>query len=85
MPSRNTKENLTELQTTAVEAYRQRLAEIVPEVEILDAFATQHIVEVILNDSIRDFATAQQITKLWFEVEDLFNVRLMPYAVPHEN
>ena len=85
MPSRNTKENLTELQTTAVEAYRQRLAEIVPEVEILDAFATQHIVEVILNDSIRDFATAQQITKLWFEVEDLFNVRLMPYVVPHEN
>jgi cobalamin biosynthesis Co2+ chelatase CbiK len=85
MSLKNTKKNLTGLQAIAVEAYRQRLAEIVPEVEILDAFATQHIVEVILNDSIRDFATAQQITKLWFEVEDLFNVRLMPYVIPHEN
>ena len=85
MPPRNTKENLTGLQATAVEAFRRRLAKNLPEVKILDAFATQHIVEVILNDSIRDFATAQQIMKLSFEVEDLFNVRLMPYAVPHEN
>ena len=86
MPSRNTKENLTELQTTAVEAYRQRLVEIVPEVEILDAFATDGIIEVKLNDaSARNRATGKYVVKLSVEVEDLFNVTLLPYVVPHEN
>ncbi len=86
MPSRNTKENLTELEATAVEVYRQRLAETVPEVEILDAFATDGIIEVKLNDvSARNRATGKYVVKLSVEVEDLFNVTLLPYVVPHEN
>lgn len=86
MPSENTKKNLTELQATAVEAYRQRLSETMPEVEILDAFATDGIIEVRLNDaSARNFATGKRVVKLSVEVEDQFNVTLLPYVVPHEN
>ncbi len=87
MSLKNTKENLTELQATAVEAYRQRLAETVPEVEILlDAFATDGIIEVKLNDaSARNRATGKYVVKLSVEVEDLFNVTLLPYVVPHES
>ena len=60
MPSENTEKNLTQIQATAVEAYRQRLAETVPEVEILDAFATDGIIEVKLNDaSARNSATGK--------------------------
>ena len=86
MPSENTEKNLTELQATTVEAYRQRLAETVPEVEILDAFATDGIIEVKLNDaSARKRATGKRVVKLSVEVEDQFNVTLLPYVVPHEN
>ena len=86
MSLKNTKKNLTELQATAVEAYRQRLAEIVPEVEILDAFATDGIIEVKLNDaSARNRVTGKHVVKLSVEVEDQFNVTLLPYVVPHEN
>ncbi len=82
----NTEKNLTELQANAVEAYRQRLAETVPEVEILDAFATDGIIEVKLNDaSARKSATGKRVVKLSIEVEDQFNVTLLPYVVPHEN
>ncbi len=49
MSPKNRKKNLTELQAAAVEAYRQRLAETVPEVEILNAFATDGIIEVKLK------------------------------------
>jgi hypothetical protein len=86
MSLKNTKKNLTGLQAIAVEAYRQRLAEIVPEVEILDAFATDGIIEVKLNDaSARNRATGKYVVKLSVEVEDLFNVTLLPYVVPHES
>ncbi len=86
MSLKNMKENLTELQTPAVEAYRQRLAETVPAVEILDAFATDRIIEVKLNDaSARNPATGKRVVKLSAEVEDQFNVTLLPYIVPHEN
>ena len=86
MSFKNTKENLTELQATAVEAYRQRLAEAVPEVEILDAFATDGIIEVKLNDaSARKSTTGKRVVRLSVEVEDQFNVTLLPYVVPHEN
>ena len=84
MLPKNTKKNFTELQATAVEAYR--LAETVPEVEILDAFATAGIIEVKLNDaSARKRATGKHVVKLSVEVEDQFNVTLLPYVVPHEN
>ena len=83
---KNAEKNLTELQVTAVEAYRQRLAETVPEVEILDAFATAGIIEVKLNDaSARKRTTGKRVVKLSVEVEDQFNVTLLPYVVPHEN
>ena len=86
MLSKNAKENLTKLQATAVEAYRQRLSETVPEVEILDAFATEGIIEVKLNDaSARKATTGKRVVKLSVEVEDQFNVTLLPYVVPHEN
>jgi hypothetical protein len=86
MPPKSMRENLTDLQITAVEAYRQRLAETVPEVEILDAFATDGIIEVKLNDaSARNRATGKYVVKLSLEVEDPFNVTLLPYVVPHEN
>lgn len=83
---KNREKNLTELQATAVEAYRQRLAEIAPEVEILDAFATDGIIEVKLNDaSARKRATGKHVVKLSVEVEDQFDVTLLPYVVPHES
>ena len=86
MFSKNAKKNLTELQAIAVEVYRQRLAETVPEVEILDAFATEGIIEVKLNDaSARKRSTGKHVVKLSVEVEDQFNVTLLPYVVPHEN
>lgn len=86
MSLKNTKKNLTKLQATAVEVYRQRLAKVVPEVEILDAFATDGIIEVKLNDaSARKRATGKHVVKLSVEVEDQFNVTLLPYVVPHEN
>ena len=86
MSPKNTRENLTELQATAVEAYRQRLAETVLEVKILDAFATDGIIEVKLNDaSARKRATGKHVVKLSVKVEDQFNVTLLPYVVPHEN
>ena len=86
MYPKNAKEDLTELQADAVEAYRQRLAENLPDVEILDAFATDGIIEVKLNDaSARNFATGKRVVKLSIEVEDRFNVTLLPYVVPHEN
>lgn len=86
MSLKNMKENLTELQATAVEVYRQRLAETVPEVEILDAFVTDGIIEIKLNDaSARNSVTGKRVVKLSVEVEDQFNVTLLPYVVPHEN
>lgn len=86
MSLKNTKTDLTKLQAGAVEAFRRRLAEHLPEVKILGASAIQHIIKVQLNkDPKRDFATLQQIMKLSFEVEDMFNVILMPYDRPHDD
>ena len=60
MSLKNRKKRLTGIQATAVEVYRQRLDETVPEVEILDAFATDGIIEVKLNDaSARKRATGE--------------------------
>ena len=82
----NTNENLTELQAAVVKAYRQQLAKNLPDVEILDVFATDGIIEVKLNDaSIRDYSTLRCVTELAIEVEDRFNVTLLPCTVPMEN
>lgn len=86
MSLKNRRKNLTGLQATAVETFRQRLAKDLPEVKILDAFAIQHIIQVQLNnDPARDFATLQQIMEHSFQVEDMFNVKLMPYPASDEN
>jgi hypothetical protein len=83
MQDKNTKMNLAELQVTVVEAYRQQLAAHLPDVEILDVFATNGIIEVKLNDAaIRDLATSHRVVKLAIEVEDKFNVTLLPCMVP---
>jgi hypothetical protein len=78
--------NLTELQATVVEVYHQRLSETLPDVEILDAYATDGIIHVRLNDaSMKDYSTLSGIAKLSIEVGDQFNVPLLPHTVPHEN
>ena len=85
MQHKNTKENLTELQSAVVEAYRQQLAANLPEAEILDVLATDSIIEVRLNDVImRDYSTLNRTTELAIKVEEQFNVTLLPYVVPHE-
>ena len=85
MQHKDTKENLTELQSAVVEAYRQQLAANLPDVEILDVFAADGIIEVRLNDVImRDYATLNLTTELAIKVEEQFNVILLPYVVPHE-
>jgi hypothetical protein len=82
MQNKNTKKALTELQATVVETYRQRLAETLPAVEILDIFATDGIVQVRLNDaSMRDYSTMHHVTGLAIEVEEQFNVTLLPCTV----
>jgi hypothetical protein len=82
MPHTNTKESITELQATVVETYRQRLAETLPAVEILDIFATDGIVQVRLNDaSMQDYSTMHRVTGLAIEVEEQFNVTLLPCTV----
>ena len=86
MEHKNAKENLTEFQAAVVETYRQRLAETLPEAKILDAFATDGIIEVRLNDaSIRDYSSLSRVAELSIEVGDKFNVTLLPHNVPHEN
>jgi hypothetical protein len=81
----NTKNNLTELQSSAVEAYRKQLAENFPDIEILDVFVTDGIVEVRLNYAvIQDYQTLNRTTQLAIEVEEQFGVTLLPYIVPHE-
>ena len=86
MALKSTKENLTKLQAAVVEAYRQQLATHLPEVEILDVLATDGIIEVKLNDaSIRDYSALRYVTELAIEVEDRFNVTLLPCTVPMEN
>ena len=85
MQHKDTKENLTELQSAVVEAYRQQLAANLSDVEILDVFAADGIIEVRLNDVImRDYATLNLTTELAIKVEEQFNVILLPYVVPHE-
>ena len=85
MQHKNTKENLTELQSAVVEAYRQQLAANLPEIEILDVFATDGIIEVRLNDVVmRDYSTLNRTTEIAIKVEEQFNVTLLPYVVPHE-
>lgn len=85
MQHKNTGENLTELQSAVVEAYRQQLAANLPEAEILDVLATDSIIEVRLNDVImRDYATLNRTAELAIKVEEQFNVILLPYVVPHE-
>jgi cobalamin biosynthesis Co2+ chelatase CbiK len=80
------KEDLTELQSTVVEAYCQKLAESLPDVEILDAFATNGIVQVKLSDaSMQDYSTVSRVVELSIEISDRFNVSLLPHNVPHEN
>ena len=86
MPHKNMKEPLTESQAAVVEAYRRKLAKKLPEVEILDAFATDGIIEVRLNDaSMRDYSTLSCVAELSIEVGDKFNVTLLPHNIPHEN
>ena len=86
MQHKNTKENLTEFQSAVVEAYRQQLVKHLPGVEILDAFATDGIIQVRLNDAaMRDFATGKRVVRLAIKVEDKFNVTLLPHVIPHEN
>jgi len=81
----NNKNNLTELQHSAVETYRGQLAENFPDIEILDVFVTDGIVEVRLNYAvIRDYQTLNRTTQLAIEVEEQFGVTLLPYIVPHE-
>jgi len=81
----NTKNNLTELQSSAVEAYREQLAENFSDIEILDVFVTDGIVEVRLNYAvIRDYQTLNRTTQLAIELEEQFGVTLLPYIVPHE-
>jgi hypothetical protein len=81
----NTKNNLTELQSSAVEAYREQLAENFPDIEILGVFVTDGIVEVRLNYAvIQDYQTLNRTTQLAIEVEEQFGVTLLPYIVPHE-
>ena len=75
--------NLTELPAAVVEVYRQQLAAHLPDVEILDVFATNGIIEVKLNDAaIRDLATSHRVVKLAIKVEDKFNMTLLPCMVP---
>ena len=82
----NTKGHLTELQSTVVEAYCRRLAENLPEVKILDVFASDGVIEVRLNDVVmQDYSTLNRTTELAIDVEDRFNVTLLPYVTPHEN
>ena len=86
MPHKNTKEDLTESQAAVVEAYRRKLAKKLPDVEILDAFATDGIIEVKLNDaSMRDYSTVSCVVNPAIEVGDQFNVTLLPHNIPHEN
>jgi hypothetical protein len=83
MPNR---EYLTELQSTVIETYRQKLAENLPDVEILDVCASDGIVEVRLNDVvIRDYSTLNRTTELAVDIEEQFNVTLLPYVTRHEN
>lgn len=83
--NKNTKEKLTKLQAVVVEAYRQQLAANLPEIEILDAFVTDGVIEVQLNDVVmKDDSTLNRTTELAIEVEDQFKVTLLPYVVPHE-
>jgi hypothetical protein len=52
----------------------------------LDAFATNGIIHARLNDaSIRDYSTLSRVADLSVEVEDQFNVTLLPHTVLHEN
>ncbi|MBM3240874.1 hypothetical protein FJZ31_31715 [Candidatus Poribacteria bacterium] len=86
MQYKNTKKNLTEFQSAVVEVYRQQLAKYLPGVDILDAFATDGIIQVRLNDAaMRDFATGKRVVRLAIKVEDQFNVTLLPHVIPHEN
>ncbi len=58
MSEEKTKMNLTGFQKTVVEAYRQQLANHLPDVEILDAYATDGIIQVKVSDnSMRDYST----------------------------
>ena len=85
MQLNNANKNLTELQSSAVEAYREQLAENFRNIEILDAFVTDGIVEVRLNyEAVRDYQTLSRTTQLAIEVEEQFGVTLLPYIVPHE-
>jgi cobalamin biosynthesis Co2+ chelatase CbiK len=86
MQRKNTKKKLTKFQSAVVEAYRQQLAKHLPDVEILDAFTTDGIIQVRLNDaSMRDYFTMNRVIKLSIKVEDQFNVTLLPHVIPHEN
>ena len=86
MHEQKTRANLTALQSAVVEAYRQQLAKNLPGVEILNAFATDGIIQVRLNDaSMRDYSTVSRVVKLSIKVSDQFNVTLLPHVIPHEN
>jgi hypothetical protein len=79
------KNNLTELQSAAVEAYREQLVKNFPEIEILDAFVTDGLIEVRLNyAALRNYQTLNRTTQLAIEIEERFRVTLLPYIVPHE-
>jgi hypothetical protein len=82
MQQKNAEKKLTELQSTVVETYRQKLSENLPDVEILNVAATDGIIQVKLNDaSMRDLATSDRVVELSIEVEDRFNVTLLPCTV----
>ena len=77
-------EGLTALQLATIEEYRKRLAEEFPDIEILEVRAVDGAVDIRLNDaSVRDYATIDRTTGLAIEVEDRFDVTLLPRTVPH--
>jgi hypothetical protein len=85
MRQKNTKKNLTEIQSAAVEAYREQLVKNFPEIEILDAFMTDGLIEVRLNyAALQNYQTLNRTTQLAIEIEEQFGVTLLPYIVPHE-
>lgn len=83
--AKNYIEGLTAPQLATIEEYRKRLSEEFPDIEILEARAVDGTINIRLNDaSVRDYATINRTTELAIEVEDKFNVTLLPCTIPHE-
>ena len=83
--AKNYIEGLTAPQLAAIEEYRKRLSEEFPDIKILEARAVDGTINIRLNDaSVRDYVTINCTTELAIEVEDKFNVTLLPCTIPHE-